>query len=375
VRLTRFRLFLLGGLVLAIVGPVAFTQPGPGGFGKGGFGKGGWDPAEMFKRYSNGKDVINVAEVESTSRRTTTPELREQMTAFLLKKGITNGQMTLALYQEYSDDRRQQFMAKMQQGGWGKFPGGAMPGAPTSAVPGAPATPGTPSAAPASPADLEAQAKEVFARLDTNKDGSLSADEMQAAQRSMGMRLYDEREKYDLDKNNLIDLKEFTAYYKDWMARFGPGGSQALPGQEAPPEEDKRPVVYRAGKLPPELKTAAPWFEQLDKDKDGQVGLYEWKSAGKDVDEFLKMDVNRDGFLTVEEVLRFYKVTTKKDDKSGTNGSSTAGPVAGAGGPGMGTPSGRGSRRGGTPGGPPGGGRGGQRGGRMQRGTWGGAGG
>ena len=59
-RLTRFRLFLLGGLILTIVGPVAFTQ-GPGGFGGGGFGKGskggrkGFDPESQFKMYSGGK--------------------------------------------------------------------------------------------------------------------------------------------------------------------------------------------------------------------------------------------------------------------------------------------------------------------------------
>jgi RNA polymerase sigma factor (sigma-70 family) len=47
------------------------------------------------------------------------------------------------------------------------------------------------------------------------------------------------------------------------------------------------------------------WFAQLDSDRDGQVGLYEWKAAGRSIDEFLKMDKNSDGFLTVEEVLAY----------------------------------------------------------------------
>jgi hypothetical protein len=58
------------------------------------------------------------------------------------------------------------------------------------------------------------------------------------------------------------------------------------------------------GKLPRGLPA---WFEQLDTDKDGQIGLYEWKGAGRPIAEFLAMDLNRDGFVTVEEALRYQK--------------------------------------------------------------------
>ena len=356
-RFTRYHLVLLGGLLLAIVGPVAFTQ-GPGGFG----GRGGsrWDPAEMFKQYANGKDVITVAEVQSTSRRMTTEQLRERMNTFLQKKGITNGKMTLAQYQEYTDETRREFMEKFAKGGFKFGPGGAAPGS----TPGA--TPTTPGAAPPNPADVDAQAKELFARLDTDKDGSLSLTEMETARRSGLSSIYDARDRWDANKNGSIDLAEFTAYYKDSIARRGSWNGQPAP--EAPPEEDKRPVVYRVGKLPPELKTVAPWFEALDKDKDGQVGLYEWKSAGREIKEFLAMDANADGFVTVEELLRHYKVTTKKDDKKGTTGTSTAVaafPVPGATPGAVMTPGGRGRQRGGDPRG--GGGR------NRFRGSWGGA--
>ena len=53
------------------------------------------------------------------------------------------------------------------------------------------------------------------------------------------------------------------------------------------------------------LANIPDWFKELDKDKDGQVSLYEWHNGGKDVDEFQKMDRNDDGFLTAEEVVRF----------------------------------------------------------------------
>jgi hypothetical protein len=80
-------------------------------------------------------------------------------------------------------------------------------------------------------------------------------------------------------------------------------------GRRGPaPVEETRPAVYRVGKLPRELPG---WFAQLDKDNDGQVGLYEWKAAGKATTEFLAMDANGDGFLTAEEVLRFQRVNKK----------------------------------------------------------------
>jgi hypothetical protein len=97
------------------------------------------------------------------------------------------------------------------------------------------------------------------------------------------------------------------------------GGGDSLPPSASPPAlpreeenrpraEDQRPIVYRAGKLP---KGLPAWFAQLDTDRDGQVGLYEWKAAGKPISAFLAMDANGDGFLTVEEVLRFEKHKTR----------------------------------------------------------------
>src|SRR5262249_32625775 len=60
--------------------------------------------------------------------------------------------------------------------------------------------------------------------------------------------------------------------------------------------------------LPKELPA---WFTQYDKDGDGQIGLYEWKATGQPLETFLKMDRNGDGFLTIEEVLR-YEADQKK---------------------------------------------------------------
>jgi hypothetical protein len=90
-----------------------------------------------------------------------------------------------------------------------------------------------------------------------------------------------------------------------------PGGAAPAP-DAAPimpltdPDEESRPVVHRPGKLP---KGLPDWFAKLDTDGDGQVGLYEWKEAGRSLEEFRKLDRNGDGFITVEEALRAVKNT------------------------------------------------------------------
>ena len=64
---------------------------------------------------------------------------------------------------------------------------------------------------------------------------------------------------------------------------------------------DTRPVVFHAGKLP--TKELPKWFMELDSDKDGQVALFEWHQAGKNIAEFLEWDRNNDGYITAEEAI------------------------------------------------------------------------
>lgn len=47
-----------------------------------------------------------------------------------------------------------------------------------------------------------------------------------------------------------------------------------------------------------------PWFKELDKDGDGQVSLQEWRQAGKDLEEFRLHDIDDNGFITAQEVIR-----------------------------------------------------------------------
>ena len=80
------------------------------------------------------------------------------------------------------------------------------------------------------------------------------------------------------------------------------GQPNASYGTAPPAPEEQRPVVLRYGKMPKELPS---WFNELDTDKDGQVGMYEWRSDSRVVSEFMAMDLNGDGLLTAEEYLRF----------------------------------------------------------------------
>ncbi len=91
---------------------------------------------------------------------------------------------------------------------------------------------------------------------------------------------------------------------------WGSGGWSSREERKDPKDEDApKPTVYRFGKLPKEVPS---WFEELDTDKDGQVGLYEWRKAGRATADFVDMDLNGDGLLTAEEWIRHGKLALEK---------------------------------------------------------------
>ena len=210
---------------------------------------------------------------------------------------------------------------------------------------------GVPGGGGANPGQDDTAAEDWFRRQDKNGDGVLQAEEMTEQLRA-------ELSRWDTNKNGVIELDEYKAYYKARMAYLRDQNAPNAPGGAAPWDptqivqpaeatEDKRPVVYHAGNLPKELPA---WFAQLDKDKDGQIGLYEWKDAGRPIEEFRAMDINGDGFITVEEALRYQRIMAKKNKPEGSPGMPTEVAVAFPGSPG-GQPGGGRPQWGGMPGG------------------------
>lgn len=150
------------------------------------------------------------------------------------------------------------------------------------------------------------QVKKILRKLDLNGDGLLGADEMPEALRS-------ERARWDTNRDGFIDQDEYWAYYQGRLQFLseqvasgqidlglglrGPNGGTVPLGGDKP-----RPTVARAGRLPRGLPD---WFLKLDTDGDAQIGLYEWKTSGRPLEEFHSMDRNGDGFVTTDEVLRY----------------------------------------------------------------------
>jgi Ca2+-binding EF-hand superfamily protein len=251
---------------------------GFGGFGGGRGGGGGFDPNQLFDRMSNGKDVVSRADI-------TNPFMQGMFDRFAQQAGVTNGQLT-----------REQFVTAMQQRMGQRGQRGGGPGGGGNEDPNAAAN---------------SWIERSFRRMDANGDGLLNYDEMDE-----NLRI--ERDKWDANKDGFIDLNEYKAYSQARMQQMqaergggqagggGSGGPIFIAAPPEPEEEEKRPAVYRAGNLPPGMPA---WFSQLDTDRDGQVGLYEWRAAGRTIGDFEKIDRNGDGFLTIDEVLRYEKLS------------------------------------------------------------------
>lgn len=274
-------LVLLSAAVVALMIPtLGIGQQGmPGGKGGkgGGGGKGqkgmGGDPNKFFDFMAKGKDYVTIADSKMMAG-----PLQEWAT----ENGITNGQLTREQF-------TQAMQALQQKMASGQIPGGGQGNM-----------------------DPDQMAAMSFKRMDRNGDGFLTEDEMSDKLKPVW-------KQYDKNNDGMIDLEEYKAYFKVVSAQWGNnnGGDQSGVGGVAvllEDELDKKPTVYRAGKLPKELMAGgmAAWFSQLDTDNDGQVGYYEWRKSGKSYDEFALLDRNGDGLLTPEEVMWYLKENAPK---------------------------------------------------------------
>jgi Ca2+-binding EF-hand superfamily protein len=283
---------------------------GRGGFGRGGFGGGGGG-SDFFFAVLAGKDKdgnpnpeIDVSKIEASVMIPEPDKMKQGMLSYLQKQGISSGKMSKDVFSKYNAEVLQ-------------------------------------------PERDKAMAKGSFDRSDADRDGKISKAEAEASSKRSGTTgsLFERFSEFDKNKNGTIELDEYEPYLKERMAAWQSGGAgrgdpkavttgaagaaggaaggpttggsaedksgfRTAPVVTVPePSLDTRPTVFRYGKLP--TKDLPSWFTQYDTDKDGQVGLYEWRAAGKAVAEFRKIDTNSDGFVTVEELLTIQK---REDD-------------------------------------------------------------
>jgi Ca2+-binding EF-hand superfamily protein len=149
--------------------------------------------------------------------------------------------------------------------------------------------------------DLAKEAAKLFQHFDRDDDGYLRGDELPAALRA-------DLRQWDANGDGAINLDEYLAYFPRRLERLHRDLLQPQgPVIEIPPI-DERPMVIRAGKLPPGLPL---WFVQLDADSDGQIALFEWRPSGWPLEEFGKLDSNDDGFLEATELLKLLAITSR----------------------------------------------------------------
>jgi Ca2+-binding EF-hand superfamily protein len=283
------QIITLGILSLLLVPLLALAQfPQGGGGGKKGM-KG--DPAQMWERMAGaGKDVWLRADAQNSPGGTFFFDRIAQ------DQNITNGQITKQQFLNFMEQMRARF-------GQGKGPGGGGPGQPVVIT--APTADQT--------AQWDKDAEDQFRRADQNGDGKLNEDEMPRPLRN-------QLDRWDTNKDGQIDLTEFKAYYRDrMMTRMNNNNQRNNVTFTTDSVEDespmKRPDVFRFGNMP---KNMPAWFTEYDTDQDGQVGLYEWRKAGKSLAEFKEYDRNDDGFITADEVIRWMAKNGQLEQSPGT---------------------------------------------------------
>jgi Ca2+-binding EF-hand superfamily protein len=296
------------GILLLLLAPLLALAQFPQGGGKGKGGKGGkgfggfGDPTQLWDMMAQGKNVISRNDI-------TNPGFQKMFDRFAATAGSSDG--TLSRDQFISamsnfQNQKQGGMGgmfggkgKKNKGGWGGW--GGMP-----------ATPVAPTQDMTAQWDREAEA--YFRQADLNGDGKLNEDELNEMDRRMRPSLA----QWDGDKDGQIDLAEFKLYYRDRMTRQLNDPRTNTPTITTGSVDDdtplKRPDVFRYGNMP---KNMPAWFTEYDTDQDGQVGLYEWRRAGKSLVEFKEYDRNEDGFITADEVIRWMAKNGQLDDSPG----------------------------------------------------------
>ena len=163
--------------------------------------------------------------------------------------------------------------------------------------------------APKTRADVEARVKERFARLDVDKDGFITPDELRhhgmhpggpghegaagadhAGSKDRADRLF---AMMDTDKNGQISRAEFDAFHAAHMHGDPEGGRDRFAHWDGPRRGGMWMMHMRHEMM------ARRMFEHEDADHGGKVSLAEAEKAA--LDRFDKVDTNHDGVISDAE--------------------------------------------------------------------------
>lgn len=152
---------------------------------------------------------------------------------------------------------------------------------------------------PRTRAEVESRVRDQFARLDANKDGVLTADELHphrppdADRQAMRDRMF---AALDKDGNGQISKAEFDAFHADHMhAHRGPDGA-SLAHVDGQPGMEHRLMHRMHGR---HGMMARMMLAHADADHDGKVTLTEAEKAA--LERFDRIDANHDGVISDAE--------------------------------------------------------------------------
>jgi len=298
-------------LLVPLLALAQFPQGGgKGGKGGGKGGKGGkgfGDPGQMFDNLALGKTALSKEDI-------TNPFMQGMFDRALQASGSTDGKLTRDQFVNAMTNMQGQFGKGKQQPGAGGAPGqidwqgmfgGKGKGKKNKSNPFMPTGP-----TPEQFSQWDREAEAEFRRLDANGDGKLNEDE---APDQLKRRF----DRYDNNKDGEIDLGEFKTYYREQQVARLNQAAASMTITVGGVDDDgplKRPDVFRVGNMP---KNMPAWFTEYDTDKDGQVGLYEWRKFGKSLAEFKEYDRNEDGFITADEVIRWMAKNGQLEESPG----------------------------------------------------------